>query len=80
METHLNCDGYRGPLSVRVLQVYGQQNWFKKWMPLFGDVTSVMFCVSLADYDEPGISRVRQQVCASSVLPRLLNPPPKSIR
>src|SRR5579863_2751045 len=59
METHFN----HGELSLRVLQVYDQQNWFRKWMPVFKDVTSVMFCVSLADYDEPGISDVGQEVC-----------------
>ena len=67
IETHLNCHGYP---SLRVLQVYGQQSWFRKWMALFQDVTNVMFCVSLADYNEPGISDGGQRVCASAYVLR----------
>ena len=65
VETHLS----HGVFSLRVLQVYyGQQDWwsFRKWIPLFEDVTNVMFSISLADYDEPGICSLGQQVCASS--------------
>jgi hypothetical protein len=65
METHFNYVD----LALRVLRVnYGQQDWFsiRKWIPLLQDVMNVMFIVSLADYDEPGISGVGQQVCASS--------------
>ena len=68
IETHLNCHGLYGRLSLRVLQVYGQHRWFRKWtwMLRFQDVTNVMFCVSLADYNEPGISDEGQQVCEPS--------------
>ncbi|KAH9958144.1 G-protein alpha subunit [Russula dissimulans] len=52
METHFDVD----QLSIRISQVYGQQGIFRKWIHLFDDVTSVMFCASLADYDEPGRS------------------------
>lgn len=53
METHVNVD----QLSIRISQVYGQQGCFRKWIHLFEGVTSVMFCASLSDYDEPGVSR-----------------------
>ena len=53
-----------GQLSIRLLQVYGQQGYFKKWIHQFDGVTCLMFCASLADYDEPGISRRNQRVCA----------------
>lgn len=58
--THFDVD----KLSIRMLQVYGQQGHFKKWIHLFEGVTCLMFCASLADYDEPGASRTNQQVCA----------------
>jgi guanine nucleotide-binding protein G(i) subunit alpha len=64
METHFDID----QLSLRVLQVYGQQCWRRKWMCLFEGVTSVMFCASLLDYDEPpsgaSLSVPDQRVCA----------------
>jgi len=60
-----------GQLSIRMLQVYGQQGHFKKWIHLFEGVTCLMFCASLSDYDEPGTYRANQQVCALAyVLPR----------
>jgi len=49
-ETHFNVD----QLSIRIFQAYGQQGIFSKWIHLFDEVTSVMFCASLSDYDEPG--------------------------
>jgi hypothetical protein len=60
METHFNLDQY----SIRISQLY-----FRKWIPLFEGVTSVMFCASLSDYDEPGVSRRSRRVCLSSVSP-----------
>jgi len=62
IETHFDVD----QLSLRVLQVYGQQSWHRKWMGLFEGVTSVMFCASFSDYDEPasGTSFSDRQVCA----------------
>ena len=40
METHFNLDQY----SIRISQLYGQRGYFRKWIPLFEGVTSVMFC------------------------------------
>jgi hypothetical protein len=65
IETHFND----GDLALRVLRVnYGQQDWFniRKWIHVFQDVTNIMFIVSLADYDQPGISG--EQVCAFSYI------------
>lgn len=58
METHFNVD----QLSIRISQVYGQQGCFRKWIHLFEGFTSVMFCASLSDYDEPGVSRRSRRV------------------
>jgi guanine nucleotide-binding protein subunit alpha len=61
METLFNVD----QLSIRISQVYGQPGHFRKWIPLFEDVTSVMFCACLSDYDEPGVSRRSRRVRVS---------------
>lgn len=42
-----------GQLSIRVLQVYGQEWGPKKWINQFESVTSIIFCASLCDYDVP---------------------------
>ncbi|KAI0288653.1 guanine nucleotide binding protein, alpha subunit [Russula brevipes] len=42
--------------SVRVSHVYGQQGDHRKWLHLFEDAATVVFCASLADYDRPGIT------------------------
>jgi hypothetical protein len=64
VETHLSF----GENSFRVLQLNGQPDWVRhrKRIHLFHDVMVLMFFVSLADYDEPGISGVGQRVCESS--------------
>lgn len=64
METHFNVE----QLSIRITQVYGQPGHFRKWIPLFEDVTSVLFCASLSDYDEPGVSRRSRRVRVSPFL------------
>ncbi|KAI0277585.1 G-protein alpha subunit [Russula aff. rugulosa BPL654] len=40
-----------GQLSIRVVQVYGQEFGRKKWINRFERVTSIIFCASLCDYD-----------------------------
>ena len=73
METHFKLYG----LSIRVLQVYGQQSYRRKWTDLFGGAMSVIFFTSLSDYDEPGISRMSEQVCVSSCVSS--TPPEKCV-
>jgi hypothetical protein len=62
IETRCNVER----LSLRILHVCynGQKAWYTKWMHLFEGVTSVLFCVSLPDYDEPAsrISHPHQRV------------------
>lgn len=65
MESHFKLYG----LSVRVLQVHGQQSHRRKWTDPFWGAMSIMFFISLSDYDEPGISHMSQQVCFVSPLP-----------
>ena len=60
-EAHFKIHG----LSIRVLQVYSQQSYRRKWIEPFLDA-SVIFFTSLSDYNEPGISRMSLQVCVSS--------------
>ncbi|KAH9997005.1 guanine nucleotide binding protein, alpha subunit [Russula vinacea] len=52
METYFNTDRSSiQPLSlIRVLQVYGYKT--RKWIHLFEGVTSIIFYVSLSDYDK----------------------------
>lgn len=57
MESHFKLYG----LSVRVLQVHGQQSYRRKWTDPFWGAMSIMFFISLSDYDEPGISHMSQQ-------------------
>jgi len=52
VETNFDSNHY----SIRISQVYGQVGCFRKWIPVFDGITSVMFCASLADYDERGVS------------------------
>jgi guanine nucleotide-binding protein subunit alpha len=49
-----------GSLSIRVLQVYGQDWERRKWIHLFEGVTSIMFYASLADYDKRAVGRNEQ--------------------
>ena len=51
-----------GQLSIQICQVHGQQNNRRKWIHLFENVTSIIFCASLSDYDQEVIGEA-QQVC-----------------
>jgi hypothetical protein len=48
METYFKMD----QLSIRVLQVYGQECEQRKWIHLIEGVTSIIFYASLCDYDK----------------------------
>ena len=51
-ETDLNVNLF----SVRVSHVYGQKGDHRKWLHLFEDAASVVFCASISDYDKPGVT------------------------
>jgi guanine nucleotide-binding protein G(i) subunit alpha len=59
LETYFNL----GQLSIRVLQVYGQEYGRKKWINQFESVTSIIFCASLCDYDVHRVAPEGEQVC-----------------
>ena len=61
METYFKSDG----LSIRVLQVYGQECKPKKWLHHFGSVKSIIFCASLCDYDVRRVAAEGEQACIS---------------
>ncbi|KAH9980450.1 guanine nucleotide binding protein, alpha subunit [Russula vinacea] len=48
METYFTMD----QLSMRVLQVYGQEGEPRKWINLFEGATSIIFYASLSDYNK----------------------------
>ncbi|KAH8985761.1 guanine nucleotide binding protein, alpha subunit, partial [Lactarius hatsudake] len=43
-----------GQLSIRLYHVVSQRSERKKWIHVFGHVTSIIFCTSLPDYDRRG--------------------------
>ena len=69
METYFNRDRSSiQPLSlIRVLQIYGCKT--RKWIYLFEGVTSIMFYVSLSDYDKWVVgSESDERVCIFRLL------------
>lgn len=54
-------------ISIRVLQVCGQEGERRKWIDLFGSITSIKFYVSLSDYDEK-VAGWSEQVCLLPML------------
>ena len=41
-----------GGMHFRMIDVGGQRNERRKWIHQFQDVTALLFCVSLAEYDQ----------------------------
>ncbi|KAG8892369.1 Guanine nucleotide-binding protein alpha-2 subunit [Tulasnella sp. 403] len=41
-----------GQLSIRVVDVGGQRSERKKWIHCFENVTSILFCVAISEYDQ----------------------------
>ena len=58
METYFTMD----QLSMRVLQVYGQEGEPRKWINLFEGATSIIFYASLSDYNK-WVVGLKVQVC-----------------
>lgn len=52
-----------GRLSIRVVQVYGQERGWRKWINHFESVTSIIFYSSLCDYDMCSLSVECNKVC-----------------
>jgi len=42
---------HHGGVHFRVIDVGGQKGERSKWLPLFSDVTAIIFCVAASDYD-----------------------------
>ena len=58
METHFITDR----LSMRVLQVHGQEGDPRKWIHLIENATSIIFYASLSDYNK-WVVGLKVQVC-----------------
>ena len=63
METYFTMD----QVSMRVLQVYGQEGEPRKWIHLFEGATSIIFYASLSDYNK-WVVDLKVQVCLLPLL------------
>ncbi|KAG9001385.1 Guanine nucleotide-binding protein alpha-2 subunit [Tulasnella sp. JGI-2019a] len=65
METHFKL----GPeLSIRMYDVGGQRSERKKWIHCFENVTSIIFCVALSEYDQVLLEEASQNRMDESLI------------
>ncbi|ERT01591.1 guanine nucleotide-binding protein alpha-3 subunit [Sporothrix schenckii ATCC 58251] len=57
-----------GPLSIHMFDVGGQRSERKKWIHCFEDVTSIIFCVALSEYDQVLLEESSQNRMMESLL------------
>ncbi|SAL95710.1 hypothetical protein [Absidia glauca] len=64
MESHFNL----GQLHIHMFDVGGQRSERKKWIHCFEAVTSIIFCVSLSEYDQVLLEESRQNRMMESLV------------
>jgi len=62
-----------GPLSIHMFDVGGQRSERKKWIHCFENVTSIIFCVALSEYDQVLLEESNQVCLPGRVRRRGLN-------
>ena len=58
-------------LNFKLFDVGGQRSERKKWIHCFEDVTAIIFCVAMSEYDQV-LHEDETTVCASSFLINLI--------
>jgi hypothetical protein len=59
-----------GQLSIHMFDVGGQRSERKKWIHCFENVTSIIFCVALSEYDQVLLEESSQVSCAFAAVAR----------
>lgn len=57
-----------GQLSIHMFDVGGQRSERKKWIHCFENVTSIIFCVALSEYDQPLLEASNQNRMMESLV------------
>jgi len=64
---YLTCFA-RGTLLFRLFDVGGQRSERKKWIHCFEDVTAIIFCVAMSEYDQV-LHEDETTVCCTRIYP-----------